>query len=243
MTTPASNTPYGIISDAMEDAGLIQLGEVPSPEQLAKNLRRLIDVIALWQTQGIKLFLLSDTAVPLTAGTNQYTFMPGGSVDMVRPLRVLQGYYLYTATNVRRPITPLSWEEYLKLGQSGTLAANRGTISQYFVEKLYDRLRVTFWLCPDTTEAANGQAHVLLQTQAARPTELDETVQFPEEWRIALHWGLADEICTGQPQAIMNRCAQKANAYRMALEDWDVEDASVVFQADQRAGYTTGQFK
>jgi len=243
MTTPASNTPYGVICDAMQDAGLLQDGEVPTPEQLAKNLRRLRDLINLWQTQGLKLWTLSDTAVPLTDGTNQYTFFSGGSVDMTKPLRVLQGYYLFTATNVRRPIIPISWQEYLTLGQSGVLAANRGAISQYFVEKLADRIRVTFWLCPDATEAANGQAHVLLQTQITNPTELDETLQFPEEWRMALRWGLADDICTGQPQAIMDRCAQRATAYRTALEDWDVEDTQIVLQPDQRAGHYVGRFR
>jgi len=243
MTTPASNTPYGVINDAMRDAGLLQLGDTPTPEHLAENLRRLRDLINLWQIQGLKLWTLADTAVPLTAGTNQYTFFPGGSVDMTKPLRVLQGYYLFTATNVRRSITPISWQEYLTLGQSGTLAANRGPISQYFVEKLADRIRVTFWLCPDTTEAANGQAHVLLQTQITNPTELDETLQFPEEWRMALRWGLADDICTGQPEAIMARCAQRATTYRTALEDWDVEDTTISFQPDQRAGHMTGRFR
>ena len=33
---------------------------------------------------------------------------------------------------------------------------------------------------------------------------------FAQEWRIALRWGLADDIATGQPQAIMDRCAQRA---------------------------------
>lgn len=243
MTTPASNTPYPIITDAMQDAGLLQDGEVPTPEQLAKYMRRLRDVINLWQTQGLKLWLLSDTAVTLVAGQATYSFKPSGDVNMTKPLRVIQGYYLFTSSNVRRPIWPLSWQEYLTLGQAGTLTSNWGAISQYFVNKLATELTVTFWLCPDTNEAANGTAHVLLQTQVTNPVNLTETVQFPEEWRMALHWGLADDICTGQPQAIMDRCAQRATTYRTALEDWDVEDTTTTFQVDSRNSANVGRFR
>ena len=232
MTTPAINTPYGIITDAYSDAGLLQDGDDLTPEQLAKGLRRLRDLINLWQTQGLKLWVNEDITVPLTAGTAVYTFAPSGSVDMTKPLRVLQGYYLYTATNIRRPLLPLSWSDYLTLGQAGTLAANRGAITQYLVDKQAAQLSVTFWLCPDATETANGSVHLLMQTQIANPISLTETIEFPEEWRMALHWGVADELSTGQPQAIMDRCQQRAQAYRLALEGWDVEDAPTRFAVD-----------
>ena len=243
MTTPTINTVYAILTDAYKDAGLRQEGDELTPEQLAEGIRRLRALMLFFQTKGLKLWTQSDQAVTLVAAQNQYTLMPSGSVNMTKPMRVLQGYYLYTATNVHRPIYPMSWEEFIRLGQSGILSANQGTISQYLTEKLYDRLRITFWLCPDTTEAANGVVHLLLQTQITVPTELDEMLQFPDEWTLALRWGLADDLATGQPETIMNRCAQKAEYYRMALEDWDVEDASTSFAPDMRAQANVGNFR
>lgn len=243
MTTPNINTPYGVITDAYYDAALVQTGQTLTSEQLAMGMRRLRDVINTLQTKGLKLWVNVDTAVPLTAGQAVYTFAPSGSVDMTKPLRVLQGYYLYTATNVRRPITVMAWNDYLLLGQAGTLTSNRGPISQYFVNKQATQLSVTFWLCPDATEAANGQAHVLLQTQITNPTELDETLNFPEEWRQTLRWSLADELATGQPQAIMDRCQSKAMYYQELLESWDVEDAPTTFAMDQRMAIGRGMFR
>jgi len=243
MTTPAINTAYGVIYDAYRDAQLLQLGDDLGGELIAEGLRRLRDLINYLQTQGLKLWLLSDTAVPLTAGQATYTFKPAGDVDLVKPLRVIQGYYLYSATNVRRPIYVLAWDDYLRLGQAGTLPANRGAISQYFVNKLATELQVTFWLCPDTTEAANGDAHVLLQTQVTNPTNLTETVQFPEEWRLALRWGLANDVCVGQPQAIMDKCERNALTYQQALEGWDVEDAPTRFEPDSRNFHYAGNFR
>lgn len=243
MTTPSINTPNGIICDAMRDAGLLQDMDEPSSEQYAQYLRRLRDVINTCQTSGLKLWVNEDIPVPLVAGTAAYTFKPSGTVDMTKPLRVLEGYYLFTTTNVRRPLTSMSLRDYWTLGQAGTLTANRGTVSQYLVEKQATQLKVTFWLCPDSTEADNGSIHLLMQTQITNPTNLTETMNFPEEWRMYLHWGLADEISTGQPPAIVARCAQKAEYYRAILENWDVEDASTSFAPDPRMAYGNNSFK
>lgn len=245
MTTPAINTPNGVICDAYRDAGLTAQGSTPSGEQYVEGMRRLRDVCTFLQTgsPGLKLWLNVDTAVPLTAGTATYTFSPTGSVVMSKPFKVLEGYYLFTATEIRRPLGVMAWRDYLTLGQAGTIAANRGTINSYFVDKQAAALSVTFWLCPDTTEAANGVAHVLLQAQATVPIMLTDTINFPEEWRMALRWGLAADICTGQPETVIQRCEQKAEYYKNALESWDVEDASTSFAPDSQGHETGGDFR
>lgn len=237
MTTPADNTPYGVILDAYLDAGLLQTGDDPSSEQIATGMRRLRDLINVEQTQGLKLWVNVDTAVPLVAAQATYTLAPGGDVDMTKPLRVLQAYYADDNTPAnRRPLIAMSWNEYLNLGQ----VAQQGAINSYFVNKQAASLIVTFWPTP-STEAATGTAHLLLQVQITNPTTLTETMQFPTEWRMFLHWGLAAEVCTGQPQSVIQRCEQKAALYRRALEDWDVEDAATLFQPDPRSGYNNGQ--
>lgn len=243
MTTPAINTPYGVINDAFEDAGYLQEGQELTPEQIAKGMRRLRDLINVWQIDGLKLWVNEDITVPLTAGTAAYTFAPAGTVVMTKPLRVLEAFYLYTDTNTRRPLSVMSLRDYWTLGQAGTLTSNRGTITQYLVEKLATQLRVIFWLCPDATEADNGAVHLLMQTQITNPIALTETMNFPEEWRMALRWGLADDLATGQPQTIMDRCKERAQFYKMKLEDWDVEDAPTSFAPNVQQAYPTGNFR
>ncbi len=234
----ASNTVFGIINDAMHDAGYLQEGEYPNSEQLASYQRRLCDIINLWQTQGLKLFFLQDVSITLVEDQNLYTLSPGGDVDMTKPMRALQGYVLDT-DSVRRPIIPISWNDWLNLSQT---EANPGAINSYFVDKQATSLKVYVWQTPDGTEAANT-LHLLLQVQATNPTNLEENVSFPQEWRIALRWGLADDICTGQPQAIMDRCAQRAKMYREMLEDWDVEDAPTSFGLDPRMANQYNSFQ
>ncbi len=239
MTAPANaNTPYRIIKYAMEDAGLLQEGDEPTSEQYAKYLLRLYDLINFWQTQyGLKLWLQSDQSITLVASQATYDLMSSGDVNITRPLRAASGYFLDTSSN-RRPIYPVSRDEYTRLPNTTTT----GAINQYFVDKKLDRLSISFWPVPDTT-AATGTAHLILQRQVTNPISLTEDIEFPLEWMLALRWGLADDICTGQPQAIIDRCAARALTYRTALEDWDVEDASTYLQPDSRSQQGTGAFR
>ena len=237
MTAPNPNTPIAIISDAYFDAGLTQEGQSPNSEQIVTGMRKLTDIINLWQTQGLKLWLNVDTTVPLVAGLGTYTFSPTGTVIMPKPPRAIDAYYM-DSNGIRRPLIPLSWNDYIRLSQVNTT----GQINSYFVNKKQEELSVFFWLIPDAT-AATGTAHLLLQTQVTNFISVIETMNFPIEWRIALRWGLADELATGQPQSIMDRCQQRAISYRTMLEDWDVEDAPTRFSPDSRGQYSTGKFR
>lgn len=228
-----SNTPYGIIEDAMRAAGYLAEGDLPTSNQLAEYMRRLNDLVNVWQTQGLKLWLLQDLSISLVAGQNLYTIGPatGNSLVMNKPTQVIDSaYVLNPTTNIRRPLVPLSWAAWMKLSQ---VTGNNGTISSYFVDMQSAVLNLWVWNTPDTLEAANS-VHILIRQQVNNSINLEQSTQFPQEWRIALVWGLADEICTGQPQAIMLRCAQRALAYRTLLEDYEVEMPDVRFSLDSR---------
>lgn len=234
-----SNTIYGIINDAMHDAGYLGEGAQPNSEQLATNFRRLNDIINLWQTQGLKLFLLEEVTVPLVAGQFSYTLGPTGDVVMAKPSRVLDAYVI-NPSGIRRPLIPIAWKDWNLLPQ---VTGNDGIINSYMVNKQALFTEVKFWNTPDALEALNTVV-LLTQVQAPNGINLQQNMDFPQEWRIALRWGLADDIATGQPQAIMDRCAERANMYRAALEDWDVEDAPTRFTPDTRAGYgVQGRFR
>ena len=225
----------------MVDAGLLQAGANPSSDQLANYLRRLNDIVNLWQTYGLKLFLQQEISLTLTAGVGLYQFGPTASpgVVMAKPSRVLQAYVLVASSNVRRPLVCLSVDEWERLGQ---VIGNQGAINSYMVRKFSTYLEVDLWLIPDATEALNTCVF-LMQLQPTNPVFLTDTTAFPQEWRIALRWALAEDISTGQPQAIIDRCAKNAEIYRQQLEGWDVEDAPTSFAVDMRMAIGTGRFK
>lgn len=235
MTTPASQyTASRIITFAYRDAELVQEGSSPNGEQMARGWMMLNDMINLWVTQGLKLFLTTDTPVTLVAGTNKYVLGPGGSG--LKPLQVVEGYYK-DQNGIQRPLIPLAWDDWIKLSQVTQL----GPVTQYFVDKQVSVFNVFMWLTPDAT-AALGQVHLVLRNQVTGPVALTDAVGFPVEWYIALRWGLASELATGQPDRVLQRCDQKAAQYRQALDDWDVEDAPTSFAPDQRMTYWGQEF-
>lgn len=241
MTAPAINTPAAVIEDAYFEAGKLQEGQTPNSEQIVSGMRRLTDLINIEQTQGLKLWLNATTDVPLVANQGTYVFSPTGDVVMPKPLRAIQADYVQDpgGNEVITPLTVMSWNDYMRLSQLN----QSGTLNSYFVNKKDTALDIFFWLIPDASAAANGVARVLLQRQVTNFISVTETMNFPIEWRMFLVWGLADILATGQPQAIMDRCAQRAEMYRVKLEDWDVEDAPTQFTPDQRTQYAGGRFR
>lgn len=230
--------PSAIIPLAYRDAGKLALGATPSANQYADALDRMNDLINVWQTQGLRLWLETETVVTLVAGQQMYSMYPSGDVAITRPLEVKEASY-WDTNSVSRPILPISRQEWTAL----TSRPTEGSVNQYFVEKLYDRLNLYLWMVPDTTAAA-GTVHVVLRNQATNPATISDSTRLPPEWAIALRWGLADELSTGMPEAIVQRCQARAASFFEALNSWDVEQAETYFQPDPRTTmYNGGGFR
>jgi hypothetical protein len=234
MTT---QTGAGVTQAAFEDAGLCSIGQTISAAQQARGLDRLNDIINLWATQGLKLWLQRDIPIPLSPSQGTYRLSPSGDVVMTKPLQVIQAYY-ETTDGIRQPLVPLSRDEYTRLSQVNV----EGGISSYFVDKQQAYFDISFWNTPSTSIAL-GTGHVIARVSAPNLTVAADNVTFPPEWTIALRWALADEIATGQSQEIQNRATLRAAAYRSDLEAFDVEDAPTFFRPDTRTGYGSSSFR
>jgi len=232
------NTPDRLILYALIDAGIIPEGQPPSSELYAEAANRLNDIVNHLQTQGLKLWTQEELTIALTQGVGAYSLGPGGVFISTRPLRVLQGIY-QDNNNIRRPLIPLSRDEYTRL----SILTQQGPMNSYFVDKQQTNVIVNVWYPPDAFTAANGTMRLVIQQQITNFTGLEDTMNFPIEWFLALRWILADEMCSGQPVAVQARCAQRAAMFRMQIEDWDVEDPSTMFTTDQRSAYSGGNFR
>lgn len=220
MTT---NTASAIIAKAYADANKLSRGASPSAAQLTEGLDRLIDIINLEQVRGLKLFLEFEAVVTLVAGQQLYSFMPGGSYSIARPLRILAAAYWDTQNNAT-PLTPLARMDWATL----TNRTSQGRPNQFFPERLADRMNMYLWQVPDT-QAATGTIHATLLSQAVNPT-ISAATGFPIEWVMFLRWALASDLATGMPQEVIMRCEAKAREYREILESFDVEEAQTRFQ-------------
>jgi len=237
MTIAAYNSADRIIRMAMEDAGLLEDGADPSADQSGRYMQRLNDMVNTWQVEGIKLFLAQDISVPLVTGQSLYTFGPAGTTVMTRPLEVVDAYYS-DQNGIRRPLIPMSRFDWDRLS---TITAT-GAINQYFVDKQTSIMNINLWNPPSATEAL-GRFHPVFRTQVTNFITINDSIMFPIEWYMALRWGLASDLTTGQPDSIVTRCEQKALYYKTTLENWDVENAPTQFQPDSQGGYGQSRFR
>lgn len=232
MALPASfYTANRIVLHALRDAGRLQFGQTPTPEILQEAMDRLRDLILAAQTRGIKLWLNNLRTVTLVASQRVY------ELSSPRELRVLEGWYVRTLSGNRQPLRVETWNTYHNLG----VLTQEGYPTQLFPNKLPDRVDLYVWLVPNAQAAAEGHLELVVQTLTDLPEKLTDELSFPPEWFLYLRWGLADELATGQPVTIMERCERKAKEYREMLEDWDVEDGSISFAPDYR-GQASSRF-
>ena len=146
----------------------------------------------------------------LSVGTTDFTAI-GAGANQVATTFIASGAGSGTgtaSTGTRRPLSEISRSDYTYLSQTNS----KGEPNSYFVDKQATKLDLYLWLVPDSTSATNGTVHLIAQTQVTGFVLVTETMNFPIEWRIALRWGLADELATGQPQAIMDRCQQRSHS-------------------------------
>lgn len=221
-----------IVLKAYQDAQKVPEGGSLSPSQLASGIDRLNDLVNLWQTQGLKLFLEQEVPVTLVAGVQTYDARPGGRINMTRPLQAKSASYVDSFGN-SRPLDLIGRSDWTALSQR----SQQGSVNQFYPEKLADRLNINLWNVPDTN-AATGSLLVVFRVQTGNYVNSSDALVFPIEWTLALRWAIADEVCFGQPEPVQARCQSRAQAYRQALEDWDVEEAETTFQPDGR--YSTG---
>lgn len=245
MTTsaPIPSTCYQVICDAMVDAGKLGQGREPSGEALAENMRRLNKYVNYLQTQGAILWVQEDLSLQapvLQAGVSAYPIGIGGVATVpalspiAKPRRVIEAYYVDPfATQTRRPVEIVArniWDTY-------STTISQGTITSVYPDKQLSQIICNTWMTPSAQEAL-GQLHLICDLQIPNFSQLTDAMYFPSEWALTLEWGLADQICTGMPQEVVDRCAAKSLYYETALLAWDQEDGSTTFQPDPRGGYT-----
>jgi hypothetical protein len=239
MTTPTGfGTAYQAIAGAMREAKLLGRGRDPDSDHLAEYMNTLNYTFNFLQIKpGLKLWLNQDLPITPVVGQSLYTLGPTGNVPMTKPIRGFEAYYTDASAN-RRPVIPMGRSEWDMLSTITT----QGPITSFYVDKQQLSLNVNLWLTPDT-QAATGVFHLIVTQQVTGMVSITDTMSFPVEWFLALKWELAKQICSGQPQAVIDRCTQMAEYHVSVLEDWDVEDASTFFTVDARTQTYQGRFR
>lgn len=81
-------TAADIITDALVAISEMSRGQTPSPEDLARGLAELNDLLGTWSNERLSLFTIQRTRYPLVVNQQDYTIGLTGDFQQNRPLLI-----------------------------------------------------------------------------------------------------------------------------------------------------------
>lgn len=243
-TTSFTVTRDQVIEAAMRGLSVLEEGAQPSATSVINASMSLNLIIKNWQKDGIKLWTISEIALPLVASQTSYTIGPTGTgSDLVspKPLKVIQSYLrnVQVTPPIDIPIQVISRQEYNTLGSK----FSTGTTNSIFYTPNVSSGVVNVYLTPDLSTVTNYVLYMTVQRSLMDMVKPTDNFDFPAEWFLALKWALMAEMASDYDKSLQDRGYYdvKAILLRKELEDFDVEDVAVRFVPDMRM--QTGGFR
>src|SRR5210317_1691879 len=140
-----------IVEEAYERIGI----QGVSGYQLKGARRSLNIMFQEWGNRGLHYWEVANNSITLVNGQSVYT-MYRSTADGTSDATAVYGVddileASYRNSNVDTPLTKISRSQY----QAFSNKTSEGTPSQYFVQRFIDKITVTLYLTPGSTEAGN----------------------------------------------------------------------------------------
>ena len=140
-----------IVEEAYERIGI----QGVSGYQLKGARRSLNIMFQEWANRGLHYWQVKNNSITLVSGQAEYT-MYRSTADGTSDATAVYGVddileASYRASNVDTPLTKINRSEY----QAFSNKTSTGVPSQYFVQRFINRITVTLYLTPGSTEAGN----------------------------------------------------------------------------------------
>ena len=144
------------ISDIVEEA-YERLGIQGVSGYQLKSARRSLNILFQeWANRGLHYWEVGNNSIPVVDGQSTYTMYRStadGTSDATAVYGVddiLEASYR-NSSSVDFPLTKISRSEYQALSNK----TDEGTPTQYFVQRFIDKVTITLYLTPGSTEAGN----------------------------------------------------------------------------------------
>jgi len=141
-----------IIEEAYERIGL-----QPNSGYDIKTARRSLNILFQeWSNRGLHYWEVANNSITLVQGQSEYTMFRStsdGTSDATAVYGVddiLEAAYR-NSSSVDFPLTKISRSEYQSLSNK----TDQGTPTQYFVQRFIDKVTITLYLTPGSSEAGN----------------------------------------------------------------------------------------
>jgi len=179
-------TALDLITGAMDDAGIIGVGQTALAEDTNKALSRLNAMIAQWSRRRWMVYHLIDLVFTGT-GALSYSIGPGGDIAQPRPDRIEAGYFRQivgvSGNFIDYPLIVLqSREDYNRI----TLKTLASFPSYVWYDSAFPTGNIFVWPLPDATYEMHLSVKPTLQTFPALSTEFNLPPEYEECIRLNL---------------------------------------------------------
>jgi hypothetical protein len=184
-------TALDLITDAMEEAGILTKTESPSDEEVQTGLNRLNRLISSWSNTTNLVFERVTESFPLTTLDTTYTIGSGGDFNTVRPTKIIQAHI--QDNNITYNLEVVTDRIY----QSVTYKTIGGLPELLNYTNEYPLATINIYPAPSTTYTLFLTSEKPLTSYAT----INTTVDLPSGWEDALTYNLAVRLCPvyGQP--------------------------------------------
>jgi len=181
-------TVLGIITDAMQDAGIIASNEVPNATDGQKAFRLLNRMLDADSTEDLMIYQIAEEVFNLISGQQTYSMGLGGDFNTSRPVNITEIYMRDTNGN-DLPVNLLEYQEYANIISKqvpATIAlsawCNSGSTNW----------EISFWPIPAQT---SYRAVVWSWKPLSSFTALTDNISFPPGYEDYIESNLAVKCC------------------------------------------------
>ena len=205
----------------------------PTTTDLSNGMEALNLILKDWSID-LKIWLVNQVQLTLTAAKNQYVIGPSGP-DLItdKPLSIVKGHRHQNDSGIDVPLTRLSRKEYDMLG----LKTSTGPTTQIYYQP--GQTSGTLWLYPTPDTYTATYAYLDLWVQTAIPDVINTTdvPVIPNEWYRTLVYAIAEDLMPEYrvPIQTQQMITLKAKELYQKLEDWAAnEQVGTLFAVDNR---------
>ena len=184
-------TVRSIISDALQEIGVLAGNETASADMAAICLLRFRNQLDSWAAESLTLASLNKVSFALTPGTSTYTIGDGADIDVQRPVWITRINYQIPGTTIENLGGLAQWDDEAYAAQP--IKDLSGSLPQAFWYNASTPFgTLVFW--PVVNQAVTVVLY--LPTATSADITLNTDIQGPPGYQEAFMYQLAKRLCT-----------------------------------------------
>ena len=221
-----------IINGALRILGVLSTGQTADVGQITEAAEALNIFVKALEAEGMPQWGISTYAIPLTAAANTYQIGIGKTINISKPLKVIQAWNHDSTSNIDIPMRLLTRQEYSMLGNK----TSSGNPIQYYYEPRINYGVLSVFPTPSSTEATNNTIYITYQRTFEDFLAAGDTPDFPQEWLETLKYGLAVRLASeyGIDAESRRLLTQEYMIIKNAALSFGSEEGSLFFGIDRR---------